>query len=505
MTIQLRRGLLVAEAGILFLLSYFFWHISSFPYDRADTGIIRAEWDWVVLLVGLVLSVYVIAQLSVWRRWPVWVRVGGSIALWMLIPLIIVLVPAFADASNAVDRKDWFWLLAALLPFYGVRLLRIQQRQQGRPIWMWVTPWMVAFLLLCGLAVLVTPDITGYPTRGWGMLARPVLGMAWVIFFMDVVRVTGRLNSLLHIFIALGLLLGYYALTATQWDLSKSGFFEGGILWLDNLPDLTLFATLNPNEVAGVMVWLLPVVALAVAYPLHTVWRILAGIATVMLVMALLFGQSRSALLGLGGASVLVVGGLSLAGRVRAWVVAAVAAVIFVVVVGSLFLLQGGGLSQRDQATASERFAYWDSAFDMIGDYPLTGVGMNMYRDFSFPNPQTGRTVRDDYPVIAENPYPPHTHNEFIQIATDLGLPGLVVWVGLYLVAGAIAWRIWTVGIGWERWVAGALASGLIAHAIYGMTDAIPVWDRFAFVFWMVYGGLAAVSVLVFGRKPKNK
>ncbi len=489
----IRHSLLLAEATVLLLATYFFWFISSFPYDRAETGIIRAEWAWVVLLLGAMLLVYGAVHLRWWGRWPPWVRWGGAALLWCVVPLSLLLAPA---PSYAIDRQDWFGLLACLLPFYVLRLWRLPQR----PIWTWYAPWFVAFVVLCAIAVLVTPDITGYPSRGWGMLARPVLGLAWVIFFIDVVQVTGRLDGVLHVLIGFGLLLGYYALTATQWDLSKSTFFEGIIVRLDTLPDLAPFATLNPNEVGGVMVWLLPAVGAAVMYPLHRFWRVLALVATVMMALALLVGQSRSALLGLGLSTVLIAGGLMIAGRVRAWVIGAVAVVSVVVVVGSLFVLQGGGLSDRDQTTTAERFAYWESAFAIIRDYPLTGVGMNMYRDFSFPNPETGRTVRQDYPVDGQNIYPPHAHNEFVQITTDLGVPGLLVFVAFYAVSGAITWRVWRLDNGYRRWMAGAFASGLIAHAVYGMMDAIPVWDRFAVVLWMTFGGLAAVGALISGK-----
>ena len=40
-------------------------------------------------------------------------------------------------------------------------------------------------------------------------------------------------------------------------------------------------------------------------------------------------------------------------------------------------------------------------------------------------------------------------------------------------------------------------AGGLLAHAVYGMADAITLWDRFAFVFWIMLGLLAAQYWLV--------
>jgi hypothetical protein len=48
-----------------------------------------------------------------------------------------------------------------------------------------------------------------------------------------------------------------------------------------------------------------------------------------------------------------------------------------------------------------------------------------------------------------------------------------------------------------HRLLVKAIAAGLFAHAIYGLTDAIPLWDRFAFFFWWMLGLSGAQYVLV--------
>jgi hypothetical protein len=50
-----------------------------------------------------------------------------------------------------------------------------------------------------------------------------------------------------------------------------------------------------------------------------------------------------------------------------------------------------------------------------------------------------------------------------------------------------------------------AAATGLLAHAVYGVGDAITLWDRFIFVFWWIMGLVGAVYAVyaVYGRAPR--
>jgi hypothetical protein len=57
----------------------------------------------------------------------------------------------------------------------------------------------------------------------------------------------------------------------------------------------------------------------------------------------------------------------------------------------------------------------------------------------------------------------------------------------IHAAALVMLWRL----RGTDR-LAAALAGALIGHAVYGLADAIPPWDRFSFVWWWVLGLIAA-------------
>ncbi|HLU12271.1 MAG TPA: hypothetical protein VK003_21515, partial [Oceanobacillus sp.] len=97
----------------------------------------------------------------------------------------------------------------------------------------------------------------------------------------------------------------------------------------------------------------------------------------------------------------------------------------------------------------------------------------------------------------------PHAHNEWVQIGTDLGIPGLLVFAGWFVVIGWMLLRVWRTGDLQARAFSLATACGLAAHLFYGLGDAIPLWDRFAFVFWWLIGLALAQYLLVASKSPQ--
>jgi putative inorganic carbon (hco3(-)) transporter len=61
----------------------------------------------------------------------------------------------------------------------------------------------------------------------------------------------------------------------------------------------------------------------------------------------------------------------------------------------------------------------------IIQDFPFTGMGMNVFR----------KVVPVLYPLFLIGPDIDigHAHNEFLQAALDLGIPGLIAFLALYI------------------------------------------------------------------------
>ncbi len=371
------------------------------------------------------------------------------------------------------ERERWLWLIALWLPILVARWL--SQRR------LWTnTPFDELFIALLALFV-VNIFTAPFETRGILLIFRPLFGVVLVWACVEAARRAGHINSLLTAITVFALGVGLVALLASDWS-GKSAW----VLDLTaGLPDLRGFwlwqGGFNTNEIAGAMAWLTPLMA-ALALKERRVW---AMIAALTLITALTLGQSLSA-----WAGVLV--GTLIAATPRRWAMrlAAGAAIGLIVGYGAVLVAPTTVIdllkttSPRQEVNSlNHRVELWQSARAIISDYPLTGAGLAMYRS---------PLIRQLYPTPNYSPVQAvHAHNMLLHIGTDAGLPAMLLYSGVFAAAGVMLARVWR-RVPQVSVVTGGLAGGLVAHMVYGLADAIPVWDRFAFVGWWWFGLIAA-------------
>jgi hypothetical protein len=164
--------------------------------------------------------------------------------------------------------------------------------------------------------------------------------------------------------------------------------------------------------------------------------------------------------------------------------------------------------------TLDLRLEIWPRAIYGIQDFPFTGMGMNTFR----------KVVLVLYPSFLIGPDTDigHAHNEFLQAALDLGIPGLIAFIALYIGAFWMLIRTWqslrlnaqspssgqrtavplTRPGGWfsilgtspladarlVQMVVLGLGGDLLAHMLWGLTDAMALGARPAFPFWVILG-----------------
>ncbi len=420
-------------------------------------------------------------------------------------PLILFAI-IYANFHVTEFRLRWAWLFLLFVPILVARYVghrRLWTRTR-------LDLWLGLFVVLCIINIYFAPY-----TRGWVMLLR--LGASFLIYWtwVEFARARHSMRGLLVITIGLGLIVGLLGLTATQW-VSKSAALDGIINLLPGLdasqflPDAML--SFNPNEIGGALAWLCPFLyglmflpgQRATDTPVTVSMRLIkwgAPAAFMVVALALFLGQSRFAIFGVLAALLLITWAGIPAGRKRyvASIVIGIVAVLELALVFNVFPFRpieagdaqtASALSERDEDSLSKRGEIWASGIRMVQDYPLTGIGMAMFRTASRQNAAylipsfEGRTV-------------PHAHNEWLQIMTDLGIPGLIVFMAWYGILGYMLWRVWQTGQPTYRLLAASLAGVFIAHSVFGLGDAITLWDRFTFVFWWfagLTGGLYVVT-----------
>ncbi|MBA3869173.1 MAG: O-antigen ligase family protein [Anaerolineae bacterium] len=379
-------------------------------------------------------------------------------------------------------RYQWLGSLIVVPIFMLFRLLAYKRLFTRFPL----DIWLVVFLILGVLNLYLSPFTAANPMSRLYLLARPLLGIALCIYFVEYARIYSKLDGLLFITLLLSLLIGAMALLSSDWN-NKSDqlrFIIDLIPRFDKFPGAV--GGFNANEIAGGLTWIVPLCAGLMFWrgsrKMDTIirWGFIA--AFVISFTALYLGQSRSAIAGVLVILVPMIYFLVSRWRWRivAWVIIGALIVLELMIVRNVFTPPGQPiLAQRDEASVDGRVDIWKSALKIISDHPLTGVGMNMFRE---------KVIRNLYPVPTFlQPVLPHAHNEFLQIATDLGLPGLLVFIIWYGVTFWSLLRVYRLGEMHFKVLAIAIAGGLLAHIAFGMSDAVAIWDRLAFLLWWMF------------------
>ena len=108
-------------------------------------------------------------------------------------------------------------------------------------------------------------------------------------------------------------------------------------------------------------------------------------------------------------------------------------------------------------ASGDARLLLWQQATQIVGEHPFFGVGFGGFPEKVEPS----ATYRD----------PIYAHNMYLDIATEVGILGLAVWLWGF---GWIFWRFWKLGKE-DIWYSAGVA-GLVAFFVHGIFDT-PIYS----------------------------
>ena len=270
-------------------------------------------------------------------------------------------------------------------------------------------------------------------------------------------------------FAALGLLLPSMAGSFLPWD---------AVHRLERLQ--ALLPAVNPNYLAGTLVMLLCAPYWAAVSGGRR--DLLSWLSLLAVALGLLVCRSRGAYLGAvvailattalyrprWGGRLALVGGAALA----IWAIG----------------LDSGAMGRLVEMSKG-RVEIWRRAIMVIQDFPLTGVGLRGFPHF----------VESLYPILSDSPgLVPHAHNELLQVAVDVGIPGYVSFCMLMGVWAAtsvatLGMRSSTEARGLRQAVAQPLTGAIVGGLVFGVTDAIALGEPAGIVRWVLMGLAVAV------------
>lgn len=396
--------------------------------------------------------------------------------------------------AGAVVLLSMLWshlLLWALVGMGGLWLIR----RWRLGIWTRRTPLDFSILILVFLLP-ITALVSTQPETTLLQSLRLLVGIAFFYAIVNWGQTIARLRLLLSSFLIANLGLILLAFFSVEWTTFKipfipPTFYERMAVLVED--------TVNANVLAGSLIVLVPISLGIFFTPQKNHFsnlRWLGGLLLAGNLMILLLTQSRSALIAL-----------------------AVVLVIFVLLRwrrGWYLLLSGFGISglivlftwpaamrwmyqvSSGYLGIDERLEIWSRGLLIVRDFPFTGIGMGSFS-----------TVASRlYPFFSKEPETlSHAHNLFLQIAVDLGIPGLIAWLSVVIILFWISWRLYDLGRKLGESQAQMLGlvflASLIALSVHGLSDAV-TWGmvRSAPLVWALWG-TTVVSWRVL--RPQNK
>ena len=410
-----------------------------------------------------------------------WLSAGELAILLMAAPLFLFIRPSLAP-------------VIILLPILWLA------RRYCRGHFVPRTPidWSILGLMTMALlSSLLTPDFS--------FSFRKIIGMVYgIAVFYAIVEWGQRHRTIVPtevLVVGLGCGAAFLALLGTEWVIKLPVLDQV----ISKLPEVIrgmpgAEAGFNPNQVSGALIMFVPVqvvllwdtVSRARAGGKRGLWLSMgAGLALALTSSVLLIAQSRASwaalLLGLLGMSALAFKRF----RIFLGLILVMAAVMFAILwplgAGPWLAEQAWMVSPGETSWAA-RVELWTHGLWTIADFPLTGTGMNIFR----------RVAGSSFPLyhFEYGQDIGHSHHAYIQVALDLGLPGLIFYLALLFgifVSGLQTYR--GSGTRYTRHVALAGVIGIVIHSLWGFADAIALGAKQSFLWWSMLALVATVVI----------
>ncbi|HET9048803.1 MAG TPA: O-antigen ligase family protein [Chiayiivirga sp.] len=401
-------------------------------------------------------------------------------------------------ATDRVSRPLAWWLLLAtlaLLPF-GVApelpvligaVIGVAEIARGRIDW---TIPAVRIALVIGLGYWLAEFISAWdsvvPAKSWSEAA---LDLRLIAFLVWVAASRWNRREVHSLTLGIGLITALWCLDAAIQavaGVSLGGPLQGdrlsGIFGDDNLKLGGVLAVLSPIALCGAQ-------RLAGTRALIAAWGVL-------LALVLLAG-ARAAWLGflLGTALVCwrLYGGRRASQALAALALASLAMAAIAYSASARFAERIDRSVQAFSAdregldhALSGRLDIWDAAWRMSADHPVNGVGVRGFRE-AYP-----AYANADDPFVVEGIGAFHAHQIVLEVLSETGLIGLVIWLGMVVVVVRHYRRL----PGRARVAATGTGIAMLV-AVFPINTHYAVYSAFwgLFLFWLVAVWLAALAV----------
>ena len=243
-------------------------------------------------------------------------------------------------------------------------------------------------------------------------------------------------------------------------------------------------AGFNGNIVGGTVAMIFPTYLFLFLFDSSGLWKLFLGLSLPLVGATLLLTQSRGAIVGVILA-LLVVGIWW-----NRWVLVSVP----VLAAGILWAVRHFGAQQvaefllvtNTTATVAGRSELWQRAIYMMQDFPYTGIGLGTFAKVA--------PILYPFFLIGPDANVPHAHNLILQAGVDLGVPGLVAFIGFLTTFSLIALQTLCPARNTPlKPLSAGLLCGFMVYLIHGLVDHVTFSTKPGIAIWAIMGLMVAV------------
>lgn len=136
-------------------------------------------------------------------------------------------------------------------------------------------------------------------------------------------------------------------------------------------------------------------------------------------------------------------------------------------------------IGNTSDSSTTYRFHIWNKSFELLHDHWLTGAGL-------------GSTVVNetfqDYPAMFNGARPVHTHNSYLQMWCEMGIFGMLVYLGMLGRQIKVALRAYTAASREIRTMLAAALGALTGSMAISLMEYTWYYPRAMFIFWFLMG-----------------
>jgi O-antigen ligase len=439
-----------------------------------SAALTRAVWPGIAVASGLAIGVAATFDLTTAVVLAAALALAPLVVLFpsLLNPLLIVTVFAQVLSVSGVTISRIIAPLALFVVLVALHRGGYALRT-GAPL-----GWVCAYAFWALASGLWTVHLGDTVTA----LSSLAIALTYMFAFAILLRSRRELDRVLYTLAAVAAVVGLIGLFTSQAGRSQG-------------------ASGNPNFFAMVEVFALPLVLALAAEVRRRVLRISLYAVVLVIILSVLASLSRGGFLTLVSVAVAA---LVLPARSSFFQSRAHKAFVLALIAGFTFFAykaQSGTLAPRldsifaKDRTGAGRTNAWRGAWTSIKERPVFGLGYGSF--ISEANELMLRTPGVDLTNMTLRKNGLYAHNSYIETAAEVGVPGLVIFLGMLIATGRALWRSAVrardAGAGYLMRVANASLISLVAWCIASLFAS----SETARPLWILIGMALALPVLI--------